>query len=75
LHWIADYQSPTTLPKTYLRLESRVVWDRFDDQWGLHRGLFTISGRDCEEILKRTCSVLSQLADDPFELGLAVVER
>ena len=69
LHWVAYYQSPTTLRKLF-DLGKPVVWT-LHDQWPFTGGCHYSTG--CDKY-RHDCADCPQLADDPFQLPRAVLE-
>jgi glycosyltransferase involved in cell wall biosynthesis len=69
LHWVAWYQSLTTLHGLF-SLGKPVVWT-LHDQWAFTGGCHYSAG--CDKYI-RDCSSCPQLADDPFDLSAAILK-
>ena len=68
LHWVADFQSPSTI-RSLLALGKPVVWT-LHDQWPFTGGCHFSAG--CEGY-RADCAPCPQLAEDPFRISAAVL--
>ncbi|MGD0915984.1 MAG: glycosyltransferase [Thermodesulfobacteriota bacterium] len=68
LHWVAYFQSPTTLVRLFSPGKP-VVWT-LHDQWPFSGGCHYAAG--CEKY-RTDCSPCPQLAEDPFDLPAAIL--
>jgi len=69
LHWVARYQSLTTLHRLFA-LQKPVVWT-LHDQWAFTGGCHYSAG--CEKY-QSDCMKCPQLRDDPFNLPAAILK-
>ena len=69
LHWVAYYQSLTTLQSLFA-LGKPVVWT-LHDQWAFTGGCHYTAG--CQKYLQ-DCVVCPQLSDDPFNLAATILK-
>jgi glycosyltransferase involved in cell wall biosynthesis len=69
LHWVADFQSPTTLKKLF-ELGKPVVWT-LHDMWAFTGGCHYSAGCDRYQ---QDCHACPQLIDDPFDLAAVLLK-